>query len=131
MHVANVSAEAKVGRYNAHNVGAVAEFEGLAPGNWFVHVFGTFEKGGDTRCLPATTSQTKVRRSRATVVSIDLIPKESEFHVLVSGEGGPATGAAIWLSTSPGNRYAADVGGKAVIMAAPGEHTLHVSFSWA
>ena len=127
-HLANVTAEAKAGRYSAHNVGAVSEFERIPPGSWFVHVFGTFEKAGETRCLPATTAGAKVKRNRVSVVNVDLVPKESEFRVLVTGEGGPAAGAQLWLSTEPAKRYSADVGGKAVVFAPPGEHVLHVSF---
>ncbi len=128
MHIANVTAAAKSSRYKADNVGAVEEFEGIAPGHWFVHVFGTFEKAGDVRCLPATSSPVKVRRSRVSVVSINLIPAESEFHILVTGEGGPASGALVWLSTSPANRRTTDVGGKTVMMVAAGEHILHILF---
>ena len=127
LHLANVTAEATEGRFGAHNIGAVVEFERVPPGSWFVHIYGTFEKAGETRCLPATTAGTKVRRSRTSVVDIDLIPEETEFHILVSGEGGPAAGALIWLSTEPAKKYAADVSGKAVVFAPPGDHTLHVS----
>ncbi len=127
-HIASVTSEAKTSRFQAHNVGATTEFERIPPGTWYVHVFGAFEKAGESRCLPATTVVAKVKRSRAEVVSVDLVPKESEFHVLISGDGGPAAGAAIWLSSEPAKRTAADVGGKGVVFAPPGEHTLHVSY---
>jgi predicted Ser/Thr protein kinase len=125
-HLASVSVEEKKRRFRADNVGANEEFERIPPGTWFVHVFGTYGKGGELRGLPPLTEPARVKRNQITTVTVDLVPKESEYHFLVIGERGPIHGAAVWLASDVSSKKITDAEGKAVMFIPPGEHAVHI-----
>ncbi|MEN8376967.1 MAG: serine/threonine-protein kinase, partial [Gemmatimonadota bacterium] len=128
-HLASVSVEEKRRRFGADNVGANEEFERIPPGHWFVHVFGTYGKGGELRALPPLTEPARVKRNQVTTVVVALVPKESEFHFIVMAPLGPAPGALVWLGSNPAHRVVTDEDGKAILFAPTGEHTVHVESS--
>jgi len=111
-------------RRRALLVGPVTRFR-LPVGRWYVHLYGVYERAGESRVLdPTNTQEAIVRRGRFTTVNFDLVPTQAELRITIYDDD--PSRVALWLDDRDGYKVHPDQAGEAVLFAPPGEHTLHV-----
>ncbi|HUH00380.1 MAG TPA: serine/threonine-protein kinase, partial [Kofleriaceae bacterium] len=104
---------------------AQSRYERIAAGTWHVHVYGTYEKGGEVRAISGETSkQTRVRRGKVEYVTFDLVPSGAEYRLAIF-DGERPVRAEVWLDDSRSIAHT-DQKGKLLFEIPVGAHVLHV-----
>lgn len=116
----------KRGRMKHTNVTARSEFPRVPVGTWYVHVYGTCEKGGEIRELPANlTQRVVVKRGDRVAARFDLDPNATEYRVRVT-DGEPVVGALVYLDGNKAKVVLTDPQGQAVLHIPRGHHEVCV-----
>ena len=114
-------------RYRANMIGTSTRFERIVTGWWYVHVYGTFVKGNQTRLLEKDFSQrVQVKRNKPTFVRFDLVPKYAEFRISVFDGQQPVAEAQVWVDKDPTRVQYTSVDGRVDIRAPLGARELHI-----
>jgi len=93
----------------------------VPPGTWWVHVYGTYERGGVVLALPASASQSVlVKRGDSTPAKVDLVPKAADLAIVI--EGDHKDGVAVKIDDGPA-QYT-DASGSLVVSVPMGNHVL-------
>jgi hypothetical protein len=115
------------GRMAQFNAPARTSFPRVPVGKYWVHLYGTFQKGGEIRAIPAGISKEIVVKNHETQrVQLELDPGTTEYRVNVT-DGEPIAGATIIVDDNRGKPVVTDREGNAIIHLKRGEHVLHVA----
>jgi hypothetical protein len=97
----------------------------IAPGQWYVHLYGVYDRGGDTRTLGPTCSQeVTLARGRSAPVTFDLVPDAAEVRVTIYDA--QRARVALWLDGRDHDKVFTNDQGEAVLFAPVGSHTLKI-----
>ena len=120
---------AKKTRFAAARVETRTHFLGLPPGNWYVHLYGTFKRGdalqvasGDVFCR-----QVEVTSARTTQANFSLEASLARMSVSVFDSERPVAGAQVWLDNDEHNKVNTSRSGLVVLDIHRGKHTIHVA----
>ena len=103
-----------------------SEFPRVPVGTWYVHLYGTYEKGGEVRVLPdGICEKITVTRNGSVAIKLDTDPNACEFRVRVI-EKTPIVGALVFLDGKKELGLRTDAQGGAVVIVPSGAHTIHV-----
>jgi hypothetical protein len=101
-------------------------FPRVPAGIWYVHLYGTFMKGGEVRPLPDNlTKKVIVKKGDHVHVKLDVDPNATEYRVRVT-EGGPIAGALVYLDGDKSKVILTDPQGQAMLHIPRGPHVVHV-----
>ncbi len=91
-----------------------------------MHVFGTFEKGGEVRALSGETSKrVRVRRGKVEYVGFELAPSSAEYRLALY-DGDQPVQAEVWLDADEAHKVVADRHGRVQLAVSMGPHELVV-----
>ncbi|MDB4959000.1 MAG: hypothetical protein JWO36_6569 [Myxococcales bacterium] len=94
-------------------------------GTWYVHLYGTFSRGGTLRPVPETcTQQLTVKRGSTIEVKLDLTSKLAEVTVHIESEA--RGGVAVWPNDDQRAKVYTDPEGDALLILPVGNHTIHI-----
>ncbi len=114
-------------RRRASMVSISTKFESIRPGNWWVHLYGTYEKGGELYALSEKLSkQVRVKRGETAQVTFDLVPRTTEYRLTVYDVGGPQPNAEVWLDAQREKRQITGANGTVTLEIPPGRHDIYV-----
>jgi predicted Ser/Thr protein kinase len=98
----------------------------VPPGAWWVHVWGTYEKGGEVRALPDGIKQrVVVERGGRVEVKLDLDPNATEYRIKVTDANKPIPNAKVFLDDQS-TPVITDANGVAVLMLPKGQHLIRL-----
>ena len=94
-------------------------------GSWYVHLYGTFQRGSELKTVPETCSElVEVKRGERVVVEFSLTSKLAEITVLMETE--PRRGIAVWTNDATHDKRYTDAAGETKLQLPIGTHTVHI-----
>ncbi len=107
------------------------KFVGIAPGPWFVHLYGTFMRGKELRMLtgPANSRIVEVVRGKTAVASMTMVPTEADYTISIVDKGRPATGVRVWYDEFDDKAVVTRRDGIARLSLPKGRHVIYVQSS--
>jgi tRNA A-37 threonylcarbamoyl transferase component Bud32 len=113
-------------RLSQANATQRTSFPRVPVGTWFVHLYGTYEKGGEIREVPAGLhQQITVKRGETVSVKLELDPGATEYRIRVV-DGEPIPGAILILDEERGKPVVTDKQGNAMLFIPKGSHVIHL-----
>ncbi len=94
-------------------------------GHWYVHLYGTYYRGGTLRRVPDTcTEEIEVKRGDRVEAKFSLTSKFAEVTVHMESE--PRRGVAVWANDASTEKVFTDDAGDVTLSLPMGTHTIHI-----
>jgi hypothetical protein len=113
-------------RLRAMNAHEHTVFPRVPAGSWWVHLYGTYEKGNEVREVPRGLSkQITVGRGDVIPVELDVDPNLSEYRIRILENGNAVAAAVVYVDDNEAVALRTDAGGSITLNVAPGKHVVH------
>jgi predicted Ser/Thr protein kinase len=118
----------KHSRYQANMVTKKTLFEGIPVGAWWVHVVGSYVKGGVRRAQTGVLSkEIKVASNVVSLVKFDLVPKTTEYKINVFDGTSPVVGIEVWFDDRRQEKVLTNSEGRAVLHMPRGDREVRLN----
>ncbi len=112
----------------ATRVGARTTFPGIARGKYFVHLFGTYKRGGDVVVVDGESfsREVQVQAGKKAAAQFSMEATHAQFVVTVMDGEKPVAGAVVWIDQDEATRWRTSVDGKATFDVPRGRRTISI-----
>lgn len=114
-------------RFRAQMAVVSTHFTRVPAGVWYVHIRGTYEKGGMFRVFDRERSKrVELAGKQRATVTFELAATPAEYQLIIMNRATPVSGATVWLDDKPESPRTTDGNGSLLIDVPLGEHVIHV-----